>query len=226
MPSSPTLSASKLADRGTTEGLHPSHRRQPRKSDQRLLDRRFTARSSGLDVATAASVGAKRRGARSGVEPDERRSIRRCARWCTDLRGRRSDRFGRRFAASTKAWICSGVVTAEEQAAYPPSLSVGDFWRYSVTHQDTIGNWTRPFILHVEVVGGQRRLGVRGRRRSPRRCDSGTPRHLLPKATRQFRMHRPIRVAMRTRCGKTSTPKRFRAATIPRCGKTVRCGDF
>ena len=45
------------------------------------------------------------------------------------------------------------VVTAEEQAAYPPSLAVGDFWRYSVTHQDTIGNWTRPFILHVEVVG-------------------------------------------------------------------------
>jgi len=45
------------------------------------------------------------------------------------------------------------VVTPEEQAAFPPPLSVGDFWRYSVTHQDTIGNWTRPFILHVELVG-------------------------------------------------------------------------
>jgi hypothetical protein len=45
------------------------------------------------------------------------------------------------------------VVTEEEKASYPPPLSVGDYFRYSVTHKDTIGNWTRPFLLHVEVVG-------------------------------------------------------------------------
>ena len=47
----------------------------------------------------------------------------------------------------------SWVITPEEQDAYPPPLNVGDYWRYSVTSQDTIGSWTRPFLLHVEVVG-------------------------------------------------------------------------
>ena len=45
------------------------------------------------------------------------------------------------------------VITKDEAAAYPPPLSVGDFWRYRVTHLDTVGRQTKPFILHVECVG-------------------------------------------------------------------------
>ena len=45
------------------------------------------------------------------------------------------------------------VITPEEAAAYPPPVTVGDFWRYRVVHKDTIGYTTRPFILHVECVG-------------------------------------------------------------------------
>lgn len=45
------------------------------------------------------------------------------------------------------------VITDEERASYPPPIAVGDFWRYSVSHLDTVGNWTRPFLLHMEVVG-------------------------------------------------------------------------
>lgn len=45
------------------------------------------------------------------------------------------------------------VVTAEEMAAYPPPIAVGDFWRYLVAHRDSNDHWTRPFVLHVEVVG-------------------------------------------------------------------------
>ena len=44
-------------------------------------------------------------------------------------------------------------ITPEEEASYPPPLSPGDWWRYKVSHKDTIGEWTRPFLLHVEVVG-------------------------------------------------------------------------
>lgn len=49
----------------------------------------------------------------------------------------------------------SWIVTEAEAAAYPPPLSVGDFWRYRVAHRDTIDNWTRPFVAHIEVVGDQ-----------------------------------------------------------------------
>ena len=45
------------------------------------------------------------------------------------------------------------VITEAEAAGYPPPINVGDFWRYRVVHKDTIGYTTRPFILHVEVVG-------------------------------------------------------------------------
>src|SRR4029079_2168510 len=45
------------------------------------------------------------------------------------------------------------VITKEEAAAYPPPLEVGDFWRYRVTHLDTVGYRSKPFILHVECVG-------------------------------------------------------------------------
>jgi hypothetical protein len=44
-------------------------------------------------------------------------------------------------------------ITPEEQASFPPPLAPGDWWRYKVSHKDTIGEWTRPFLLHVEVVG-------------------------------------------------------------------------
>lgn len=45
------------------------------------------------------------------------------------------------------------VVTKDEAAGYPPPLEVGDWYRYSVAHRDPNGQWTRPFVLHVEVVG-------------------------------------------------------------------------
>lgn len=47
----------------------------------------------------------------------------------------------------------SWVITADELAAYPPPLAVGDWWRYLVAHRDANDHWTRPFVLHVEVVG-------------------------------------------------------------------------
>ena len=45
------------------------------------------------------------------------------------------------------------VITAEEAAAYPPPIAAGDWWRYMVAHRDSNDHWTRPFLLHVEVVG-------------------------------------------------------------------------
>lgn len=45
------------------------------------------------------------------------------------------------------------VVTKEEQAAYPPPIAVGDWWRYLVSHRDSNDHWTRPFVMHAEVVG-------------------------------------------------------------------------
>lgn len=45
------------------------------------------------------------------------------------------------------------IVTKEEQAAYPPPLAVGNWWRYLVAHRDANDHWTRPFVMHVEVVG-------------------------------------------------------------------------
>lgn len=44
-------------------------------------------------------------------------------------------------------------ITNEEKGAYPPPIAAGDWWRYQVSHKDTIDQWTRPFLLHVEVVG-------------------------------------------------------------------------
>lgn len=44
-------------------------------------------------------------------------------------------------------------ITPEEREAYPPPINVGDWWRYQISHKDTIDQWTRPFLLHVEVVG-------------------------------------------------------------------------
>lgn len=55
----------------------------------------------------------------------------------------------KKFAGLELHW----VITKEEAAAYPPPLEVGDFWRYRVTHLDTVGYRTKPFILHVECVG-------------------------------------------------------------------------
>lgn len=45
------------------------------------------------------------------------------------------------------------VVTPQEREAYPPPMNHGDFWRYSVSHLDSGGRWSKPFLASVEVVG-------------------------------------------------------------------------
>ncbi len=44
-------------------------------------------------------------------------------------------------------------ITEAEAAAYPPPIGVGDYYRYRVTHKDTIGYSSRPFLLHIGCVG-------------------------------------------------------------------------
>ena len=63
--------------------------------------------------------------------------------------GRPSELVRKKLASLDLTW----VITKDEQAAYPPPVAVGDWWRYLVTHRDSNDHWTRPFVMHVEVVG-------------------------------------------------------------------------